>query len=473
MRRSLRIGLLALTALGLAGCDLAPTYHVPVVMVPDHYKESGAWQPVHPADDQPRGDWWRGFHDDTLDRLEGELANASPTLALAVAAHDRATALAEEAGAELYPQVGMAGALSNNRQSDHRPLRSSNQPSVYGANTVAAGASYELDLWGRVRNLAAEGEAQAQASAADLESVRLSLRTELADAYVRLREDDQQLALLDQTVAAYDKALRLTRTRFDGKISSALDVARAQNQLSAVQSRLADLKGQRALLEHAIAVLVGKSPSVFSLPARADELPLPAIAPTIPSRLLQRRPDVAAAERRMAAANDAIGVARAAYFPSFTLNLLGGFQDTAVNMLTLPDRIWAVGPGVDLPIFDGGKLDGQLAEKKALFVEASQSYRAVALQAFREVEDALASLRSLKQALTQEEVARQAAHKELSLSQTLYVQGVNSYLDVVTSQVAALDADRAVISLKARLRQADIALIRAIGGAAGASLPAV
>ncbi len=236
---------------------------------------------------------------------------------------------------------------------------------------------------------------------------------------------------------------------------------------------MADLKGQRALLEHAIAVLVGKSPSVFSLPARADELPLPAIAPTIPSRLLQRRPDVAAAERRMAAANDAIGVARAAYFPSFTLNLLGGFQDTAVNMLTLPDRIWAVGPGVDLPIFDGGKLDGQLAEKKALFVEASQSYRAVALQAFREVEDALASLRSLKQALTQEEVARQAAHKELSLSQTLYVQGVNSYLDVVTSQVAALDADRAVISLKARLRQADIALIRAIGGAAGASLPAV
>ena len=383
--------------LGLGACDLAPQYRAPVIVIPVSYKEAGPWQPAQPADGRPRGPWWKEFGDDTLDGLEAQVDTANPDLVAAEAAYAQARALAGEAEAGLYPNLDASGSLSANRQSADRPLRSSSQPTYYGANAIAAQASYEVDLWGRVRSAVTSGRAQAQASAAALESVRLILHAELANDYMLLRGLDAELKLLADTVVAYRRALELTRNREAGAIASGLDVARAETQLDTTKAQTSDVIARRAILEHAIARLAGQPASAFSLAPDATMIRLPDIPPGIPSSLLLRRPDIAAAERQAAAANALIGVAEAAFYPRLTLGLGGGFQATGLNLLSFPNSFWSVGPAISLPVFEGGLLRAQLAGVKAQFDAAAANYRATVLDAFREVEDNLARLHWLAQ----------------------------------------------------------------------------
>ncbi len=470
--RMLHLSLLAMTA--LTGCSLAPDYKPPSMLTPVAYKEAGPWQPAKPSDDLPRSDWWRDYRDETLDRLEGQIDSANPDLAARIARYDQARAYTAEASASFLPAVGLDGSATQNRQSDKRPLRSPNQPSQYGANTIDLQANYELDFWGRIRNTVAAGEATAQARAADVETVRLSLHAELASDYVTLRGLDSELKLLSDTENAYLRAQTLTHDRYEGKIASGIDVSRSQSQLEAARALESDVRAERALVEHAIASLVGQPASSFSIAPAVIDLPLPQVPPGLPSTLLQRRPDIAAAERRVAAANATIGVARAAFYPSITLNLLGGFQDTGggAGLLAAPFSFWSVGPGLALPLFEGGLRHAAEAQAYAALDEASGQYRSTVLAAFQEVEDNLALLHHLGVEAQDESQAVAAAEHTASLALILYQNGASNYLDVVVAQTEALQAERTLIDLNTRRLQADIHLVRATGGGwSAADLP--
>jgi len=463
-----RRGLLAAASLGLllGACSMAPAYQPPPLPIPPAYKEDGPWRPAQPADGQPRGPWWARFGDADLNRLEPQLDAANPDLAAAVARYDQARAFAARAESGLLPQLDAQGELSANKQSAHRPLRSSgsSQPTYYGANQIGGVASYEVDFWGQIRNQVTAGKALAQASAAGLASARLSLETELASDYFALRGLDADAKLLDDTVDAYQKALELTQRLFDGKLVSSMDVSRAQTQLETARAQASDVAGRRAMLEHAVAILVGQPPAAFSLPARPDVAPAPAIPTGLPSDLLQRRPDIASAERQMMAANAQIGVARAAFYPSLSINALGGTQSTDLNLLSAANSFWAVGPNVSLPIFDGGLLKAQESTAWARFRETSADYRSTVLKAFAEVEDNLAQLHWLGQETSQEDAAVQAAQHTLDVALNLYRQGADSYLDVVTAQTPLLQAQQQALDLRTRRVLAAVGLIRALGG---------
>jgi NodT family efflux transporter outer membrane factor (OMF) lipoprotein len=450
-------------ALSLAGCNLAPEYHPPLVAVPASYKEIGPWQPAQPADATPRGPWWQQFADPTLDGLEQKIDGANPDLAATVARYDQARAAAVEAEAGLYPQISLGASSIANRQSDRRPLRAGG-PTNYTANTLDTQASYEIDLWGDVRNRAAAGRALAQASAADLATVELSLHAELANDYVTLRGLDADAKLLADTVAAFQKALDLTQTLFKGKIAPGTDVSRAEAQLEAARAQVSDVAGRRALLEHAIASLEGEPASGFSIAPEASKLRLPDLPAIVPTTLLQRRPDIAEAERTVKAANAEIGVARAAFYPSLSLNLLGGFQDTRLDAPSLPLSFWSVGPDVTLPLFTGGTLDAQESAAYAKFREASEDYRSVVLGAFQEVEDNLALIHWLGSEESHETAAVAAAQNTLDSALNLYREGATSYLEVVTAQTALLQAQQAAIDVQTRQLEAEVGLARALGG---------
>lgn len=459
-RRLLAFALL----LPLTGCNLAPDYHPPLVSVPASYKEIGPWQPAQPSDSLPRGPWWERFGDETLNELEPQIDTANPNLAATVARYDQARAFAAEAVAGLYPQVSLAGSLTTNKQSRNRPLRGVTQPNYYGANQLDASASYEIDFWGKIRNAAAAGTALAQASAADVATMHLSLQSELASDYFMLRGLDATAKLLADTVSAYQKALDLTERRFQGKIVSSMDVSRAQTQLYTARAQVSEVASKRALMEHAIATLVGQPAGNFSIPAKVPPLTLPDIPAGMPSTLLQRRPDIATAERNVSAANSEIGVARAAFYPSVSLNLLGGFQSTHINLLSLPNSFWSIGPDVTLPLFTGGLLDAEEAVAYAQFRGASESYRSTVLSAFQEVEDNLALRRWLGQEYVDEEAGVKAAQHTLDISLNLYRDGAVTYLEVVTSQTALLQAQETALDLQTRRLVAIVGLIRALGG---------
>ena len=320
-------------------------------------------------------------------------------------------------------------------------------------------------LWGRVRDSVVAGKDEAQATKADLASVRLSLQVQLADSYFRLRGLDQQTELLNETVMAYAKALQLTQTLHTSGIVSGLDVSRAQTQLSSAKSQLSQNLAQRALIEHAIAVLVGTSASEFSLPSQTAVIALPAIPTGLPSTLLQRRPDVAAAERRVAEANAKIGVARAAYFPDITLSLQGGVQSAAyAGLVSAPNLFWAIGPQLVQYVFDGGYRRAELDSAKAATEEAGELYRGVVLSAFQQVEDNLALLSYLGTALSEQRDAANAAQYSVDLALRQYRQGTVGYLDVVQAQTVALDAQRSVLDIQTRQLSANVQLLHALGG---------
>lgn len=449
----------------LGGCSFAPVYHAPVISMPaDAWKDS-PWQLAKPADDLPHGSWWRIYGDPTLDGLESKIDQANPNLAAALARYDQATAYTSQLRSGLFPSVDAGTTLTQNRQSDNRPLRGANQPDVYAANTVGVGLNYELDLWGKVRNLVAAGQATAQASAADVENVRLSLHAQLADSYVRLRGVDAQARLLNDTVDAYARALSLTQNRHEGGIASGLDVARAETQLRTVRAEAADIASQRALYEHAIASLIGQPAMSFSLPLEQSDLAVPQVPTGLPSALLQRRPDIAAAERRTAAANATIGVARAAYFPDFTIGAAFGYQNTGgAGLLTAPNSFWTLGPSLIFNLFDAGLRDARLAEARAALDQAGSEYRAAVLAAFQQVEDDLAHLKYDREGELEQGAAVKSATRTLTLASNRYREGAVNYLEVVTAQTDALVAERSALDLHTQQLRTSVDLIRALGG---------
>jgi len=462
-RRALLSALLVATT--LAGCSFAPAYHPPATPTPVAFKEGGPWTQATPADRAARGDWWTLYGDITLDGLERRIATDNPTLAGALGRYDESRAYLAQARAGLFPQIGLSTDVERDRQSDNRPLRGADQPAQYGAATIGSSASYELDLWGRLRNSVAAGRAEAQASADDLAAMRLSLEGELAASYMTLRGYDQQMALLSATVDAYAKADALTERRFKGGIASGIDTGRSGTQLAEAQAQLADVEAARALTEHAIASLVGTPASSFAIPAEVVRIVLPVIPTGLPSTLLERRPDVAAAERRMVAANSEIGVAKAAFYPSISLGGEGGFQDAGLpSLFTAPNIFWSIGPSAVLSLFDGGRKRAQLAVARAAWTQATATYRDQVLQAFQDVEDNLAELHHLGDEAQAEDRAVHQATQTETLSLNRYLKGAVTYLDVVTAQTTALRTRRVALDLETRRLQASVGLIRAIGG---------
>lgn len=462
-------------AIAISGCSLAPEYKVPDAPSPSAYKESDPWQLAVPADHVPRGNWWESFGDPELNKLEARIESGNFDLAAAVARYDFARAFAQELGSGLFPDVSVGANATRNRQSEGRPLRGANQPSVYEAYTLGGGASYELDVWGRVRNLVSAGEALADASAADLESVRLTLRGELANNYFQMRGLDAEIKLLSDTAESYRRQLDLTNYRHQEGIVSGLDVSRAQTQLEEVRAQIASARARRALYEHAVASLVGEPAANFSLPPVFVVISLPDIPIGVPSSLLQRRPDIAAAERRVAAANAQIGVARAAFFPSLVLGAAGGFQNTvSAGLLTAPNSFWSIGPLALLSLFDGGRRDAQVAEARAKTDETAALYRATVLRAFKEVEDNLAILREQRVERDSELAAVAAARHTFDLAMNRYREGVVNYLEVVDAETAKLRTERAALDINTRGLLASVNLIRALGGGwSGPILPPV
>ena len=455
----------ALAALLASGCSLAPNYSSPPLTIPTAYRESGPWTEARPSEALPRGPWWEAFQDATLDRLELQVDTANPTLAAALAAYDQARAFAAEARSNLFPIVGAVGAGTYNRQSNARPLRGSGQPNEYAANTVGVEAAYELDFWGRVRNSVASLQAQAQASAAELATARLSLQARLADDYLALRGLDAEAKLLADTVAAYRRARDLAAARHVGGVSSGLDEDRANAQLSSAKAQVSEIASRRALLEHAIASLVGQPASTFALQPSASPRIIPGAPAGVPSTLLQRRPDIAAAERRAFAANREIGVSRAAYFPALSLMPQGGFQNTGqTNLLVAPNTFWTVGPQFALTLLDGGLRRARVAAARAAFLQSSAEYRATVLAAFQQVEDQLALSNHLGAEADDQNHAVQAAQATTRLSLIRYREGATNYLDVVTAQTVELEAEQCALDLHTRRQQALVDLVRALGG---------
>jgi outer membrane protein, multidrug efflux system len=464
-RRFLAAASLVVGAASLAACSLAPVYKTPAVPMPDAYKEVGPWTPASPQDAEPRGAWWSVYGDATLNGLEQRIESDNPTLAVALARYDEARADAAEAEASLYPQVRTNDWATQNRQSNNRPLRGGAGPDQYADQYVGATASYELDLWGRVRNLVAAGKANAQASAADLADVRLSLEAQLADAYLNLRGLDAQSLLLANTTAAYTRALKLTEAEHDGGSVAGLDVARAETQLRTARAQQVDVAAARALLEHEIASLVGQPASSFSLPAVTPLPAIPAVPVATPSVLLQRRPDIAAAERRAFAANANIGVARAAFYPTISLDASGGFESAGgVNLLSLGNSWWSLGPMAAMTLFDGGLRKAQVRAARDEFDEAAGTYRATVLAAFQDVEDNLALCNKLADEAREQAAAVVAAERTENLAMIQYQMGAVTYLDVVTAQTADLQAQQAALSVDTRRLQASVDLVRAMGG---------
>jgi NodT family efflux transporter outer membrane factor (OMF) lipoprotein len=462
---SLRTAAFLAGLVSLSACSLAPHYQVPDVPVAAHYQSPTSWTAAAPADRLDRAGWWKLYREPRLDELEDQLIAHNHDLRAAYYHYVQSQAFVKQARSQFYPQVSAGGEAQRARESDTRPLRSATAPTDYNAATLGIEADYEVDLWGRVRDSVAASKEESEAEKDDLASTQLSLEIELARTWLDLRGDDQQIQLLEDTIDAYRKALELTRARHDGGVASALDVARATTQLSFVQSDLTQVEAKRALLEHAVAALVGASASNFSVTPGVEPVPLPAIPTGVPAQLLQRRPDVAAAERRVAAANSKIGVARSAYFPSLTLSAQGGFQSSIYSeLLSLPSSYWALGPALAVYLFDGGKRRAQVESAKAATAEAGERYRSVVLASFKQVEDDLTLLAQLGTATSQQQQAVDAANLSVDLALSRYRRGAVSYLEVVDAQTAALTAERGLIDIRTQQLDANVDLVRALGG---------
>ena len=457
-----------------AGCAVGPNYVRPSVPVPAQYKElssaspaeSGTWKEAQPQDLARRGAWWEMFGDPELDALEARVTAANQTIVQAEAAFRGARALARGARAGFFPSVGASAVATRSSGLSARSsgVASGAAPAVT-TYSLPVDVAWELDLFGGVRRSVEAGVAGAQASAANLEAVRLAMHAELALEYFVLRGLDSEKQLLDSTVAAYRTALRLTENRFQQGVASGIDVAQAQTQLESVRAQATDLSIARAQAEHAIAVLVGKAAGEFAIAPRPLGVAPPEIPAGVPSELLERRPDVAAAERLVAAANAQIGVARAAYFPTLTLTGSAGYQSsTLARFFSLPNRFWSLGPALAETLFAGGRRRAANEQAIAAYDAAVAAYRSSALTAFQEVEDNLAALRILAVESEQQDAAVAAAERSLKMAQDQYRAGITTYLQVVSAQAAALANERAAVNLATGRLTASVNLIKALGG---------
>lgn len=453
-------------SLGLAlwtGCVVGPRYKRPSAVVPPTYKESAA--SAQASAQNLQREWWRIFNDPQLDALESQISVSNQNLKAAEAQYRQARALVQFNRAGYYPTVTAGASVAETHLSQNRPPHSATAGATFTDYLFAANLSYEVDAWGRVRNLVAASRANAQASAADLATVNLSLQAELASDYFQLRSLDAEKKLLDDSVTSFEQALQLTTNRYRGGVASNVDVAQAETQLETTRAQDIDVGVQRAQLEDAIAVLVGKPASSFSIPFSPLATPPPAIPPGLPSQLLERRPDIAAAERTLAAVNAQIGVAQAAYFPQLSLTAAGGFESGSLGILLQgPGGLWSVGASAVETVFDAGRRRAAVEGVQASYDQTVDFYRQDVLTAFQEVEDNLAALRILEEEAKTEDTAVQAAQRSLGLSTNRYKGGVTGYLEVLTAQSAALSDQRTAVSILGRRLTASVLLIKALGG---------
>jgi NodT family efflux transporter outer membrane factor (OMF) lipoprotein len=466
--------LLVLLAITLAGCTVGPKYVKPSAPTPTAFKEQppasyqgvDQWQPANPADQASRGKWWEIFGDPELNGLEDQIATSNQTLKVAEARFREARAAIRFNRASQFPTISTAPSAAYTKNSDYSPgFPSKVQQASTGDFVLPFDLSYELDLWGRVRRTVAAAREEAQATAADYETAKLSLEAEVAMDYFELRSADAQKQLLDGTVKAYTDNLQLTTHRFKGGAAPRSDVAQAQTQLDTTRVQDTDVTVQRAQFEHAIAILIGKPPAEFSLAEAPLKTQPPNIPTGLPSELLQRRPDIAAAERRMAEANQQIGIARAAYFPTVTLNGTAGFAGTqGSNWFTWPGGFWAVGPALAETLFDAGRRRATSESARANYDASVATYRQTSLTAFQEVEDNLAALRILQNEAQQQDQAVASSKDSLQLFTNRYGGGVETYLQVITAETTELANERNAIDILRRRMDASVLLVKALGG---------
>jgi len=446
------------------GCAVGPNYRRPAAPTPQVFKEPPpeGWKQAQPNAGAIRGKWWEIYNDPQLNVLEEQVSISNQNVLAAAAQYREARDAVRIARSGLFPTATTSPTVTNQRT----PATPTNQ-TVYD---LPFDVSYQADVWGSIRRNLTASYANAQVSAADLENARLSFQAQLAEFYFELHGLDGDADLLQRTVKAYEEYLKLTQDRFELGVASGADVAQAKTQLDTTRAQLIDLGVQRAQFDHAVAILIGKPPAELSIPAMVLKTPPPAVPIGVPSALLERRPDIAASERQMAAANEQIGIAKAAFFPSLLLSASGGFQSTSFSQwLTWPSRFWAVGPQVAETLFDAGKRHAQLDLERAAYDATVANYRQTVLTAFQQVEDNLAALRILEQEAAAEDAAVADAEESLAISTDQYKAGIATYLQVITAQTFALQDERAAVDILTRRMTASVLLIEALGGGWDAS----
>lgn len=453
----------------LSACAVGPDYVRPTAEQPATFKEAAGWKTAQPSDQALRGKWWEMYNDPLLNSLQEQVNLSNQNLKQAEAAFRQARALVQSSRAEYFPVVSAnyglirssSATVTNNRIAANDNGRSGPRNN----HSLSANASWEPDLWGRIQRTVESSQNSAIASAADLENTRLSMQAQLAQNYFQLRALDSQQALLNRTLADYARSLQLTQNQYNAGIVAKATVILAETQWKSTQTQALDIGVERAQLEHAIALLVGKAPSTFDIPPAPLTAQVPVVPFGLPSDLLERRPDIAGAERRLAAANAEIGVAKSAYFPALTLSANAGYQNsTLANLLSLPNRFWSIGPSLAQTLFDGGARRAQTDQAIAVYDQNVAIYRQTVLTGFQEVEDNLAALRILEQEAQVQDEAVQLARKSVELSTNQYKAGIVSYLDVITTQTTALNSELNAVNILNRRLAASVLLIRAIGG---------
>ena len=458
--------LLALLALQFSGCTVGPNYKRPAAEVPATYKETGDWKPAQPNEQNLGGNWWELFQDPQLNALEFQVNVSNQNLKAAEAQYTQARALLRYSRADLFPTVNTAPSATRIKTSSNRPPPGSAFNGItYNDFQIPFELSYQIDVWGRVRRTVESYRDQAQASAADLATVNLSMHTQLALSYFQARTLDAEEQLLKSTVTQYEQALEVIQNRFAGGLASDVEVQQAKTQLETTRAQAVDVGVARAQYEHAVAVLIGKPPAEFSLPPLPLTMPPPSIPAGLPSELLERRPDIAAAERRVASANAQIGVAKAAYYPNISLGAAGGFESSAITtLISGPSVLWSAGPSALFTVFDVGRRRAASDQAVAAYDQTVANYRQIVLTGFQQVEDNVAALRILENEAQVQDRAVIAARKYLELANTRYRGGVTSYLEVTTAQTAALSDEVTAVNILGRRMVNAVLLVQALGG---------
>jgi NodT family efflux transporter outer membrane factor (OMF) lipoprotein len=455
----------AIAVLQLCGCTVGPTYRRPAAEVPTAYKELGNWKEAQPNDQHLGGSWWEMFHDPQLNALESQVNISNQNLKAAEAQFTQARAALRYNRAAYFPTIDGGVNASRNKISNNRPPSLSTDGVTYNDFQIPFQLSYEVDVWGRVRRTVESYRDQAQASAAELATVNLSMHAQVALFYFQARVLDAEEQLLNSTVTQYEQALELIQNRYAGGIASDLEVQQATTQLETTRAQAIDVEVARAQYEHAVAILIGKPPANFSLAALPLTTPPPPIPAGLPSELLERRPDIAAAERRMASANAQIGVAKAAYYPTISLGASGGFESGVITtLISGPSALWSVGGSAIAPIFDAGRRKANVDQAIAAYDQNVANYRETVLTGFQQVEDNLAALRILEHEAQVQENAVAAAQKYLELANSRYTGGVTSYLEVTTAQSAALSDELTAVNILGRRMVDAVTLVQALGG---------